>query len=427
VINSEIVKIDTVDPATTASPVDEWSHAYTFTTWTKSSYIDVSLSCADATSGCLVTKYCTDEANTCTPATTYATAVHITTEGTSYIRYNSTDVATNTETIHSGAVMIDTADPSTDAVGENDDETEYTFNVWSKTSYVDVTMTCSDDTSGCAVTKYCADSVNTCTPSTTVLAPARISTDGTSYIRYNSTDNAGNIETILSQILKIDDNAPATTATAENNDSSAYTFGEWTTSLQVYVTLGCADTGGSGCFVTYYCNDTGNTCTPDTEWTEAVEISYQGISYFRFNSTDSVGNIGAIESEAIYIDPDYVSTTETYGVMASSLESKIGLELTSLFGSGSYCFGGVGEDCVGGTSLDMGNVIMAVFVLGFIFIWASVSGIAWNGVFFLLFLTLAILSTPQTGFLGTTGWSLTTFIFAILVLAVFYQAILRRG
>jgi phage-related holin len=426
-INSETVRIDTADPDTTASPVDEWSNTYTFTTWTKSSYIDVSLSCADTTSGCLITKYCTDEANTCTPATTYSTAVHMTTEGTSYIRYNSTDNAGNTETIHSGAVMIDTADPSTDATGEKDDETSYTFNVWAKTSYVDVTMTCSDDTSGCAVTKYCADTVNICTPVTTVLAPARISTDGTSYIRYNSTDNAGNIKTIQSQILKIDDVAPVTTATAIENDSSPYTFGAWTTSLQVNVTLACADTGGSGCFVTYYCNDTGNTCTPDTEWTEAVQIEYLGISYFRYNSTDAVGNIGTIQSKAIYIDPDYVAAGVTYGLIATSFETKIAGELGNTFGEGAYCLYGEGETCAGGMRLEMGAIIMAVFILAFFFIWSSVSGIAWDGVFLLMFMVLVLLSDPMSGFIGASGWALASFLFAVIGMYLVFRTILRRG
>jgi len=413
------IKIDTTAPTTTASPTDSMG-VYTFTTWTKSNYVEVALSCSDTTSGCQVTKYCNDTSNTCTPATTYTSTVNITTTGTSYFRYNSTDNVGKSETIKSGAIMIDTDLPTTTPTAVKDDASSYTFNTWAKTTYVDVTLTGADATSGLSNTKYCADSTNTCTPTTVVMAPVHVTTQGTSYVRYYSTDNAGNTETVSSVILKIDSTAPVATATAVNNDSSTYTFGQWTVSLQVNVTLTCSDTGGSGCFVTYYCADTGNTCTPNAQYTVPVEITTNGSSFIRFNSTDNVGNYGIIQSKNIMIDPEW-NASNTTNFTAYDWEQAIGKQLGSVFGSGAYCFGGQGENCTGGYALDMGGLIASVLIICFFFIWTATSGIAWDGVLMLMVMVLAVLSQPGTGFLGFVGFSFLSIIAAILGLAVLWR------
>ncbi|QLJ53531.1 MAG: hypothetical protein Sv326_1356 (plasmid) [Candidatus Fermentimicrarchaeum limneticum] len=121
------------------------------------------------------------------------------------------------------------------------------------------------------------------------------------------------------------------------------------------------------------------------------------------------------------------SGNNSYGLNASSLEGKIGGELGSIFGEGAYCLYGEGESCAGGMRLEMGPVLMAVFILAFFFIWTSVSGIAWDGVFFLLFTTLILLSDPMSGFIGSSGWALASFLFAIIAMALFFRTILRRG
>ena len=65
-------------------------------------------------------KYCTDSTNTCTPTTTYSTNIDITTEGTSYVRYFSSDNLGNDETVQSCEIIIDTA---------NDDPTLSAFTI----------------------------------------------------------------------------------------------------------------------------------------------------------------------------------------------------------------------------------------------------------------------------------------------------------
>jgi hypothetical protein len=112
----------------------------------------------------------------------------------------------------------------------------------------------------------------------------------------------------------------------------------------------------------------------------------------------------------------------------NSWESTIGGQLVSIFGSGTYCFGGIGdENCTGGNSIEVGSIIMSVFILGFIFIWSSVSGIGWDGIFFMMMIVLVLLGQGQSGLLGLPAWGLFNFIFSIIVLGMLYREILRRG
>ena len=97
---------DTISPTTTAD-----AGSYTFDTWTNSN-ATVSLACDDGIgSGCSVIKYCQDTENSCTPTTTYTSAITISTENTSYLRYFSTDNSSNEELIKSQTIKIDTTSP----------------------------------------------------------------------------------------------------------------------------------------------------------------------------------------------------------------------------------------------------------------------------------------------------------------------------
>ncbi|MEM3483673.1 MAG: hypothetical protein QXW00_02935, partial [Candidatus Woesearchaeota archaeon] len=83
--------------------------------------------------------------------------------------------------------------------------------------------------SGCSLTQYCTDTTNTCTPTTTYTAPIQINTQGTTYIRYNSTDNAGNTETTQSKTIKIDYSIPYCVITEISKTSDyAYVVGNTT-------------------------------------------------------------------------------------------------------------------------------------------------------------------------------------------------------
>jgi hypothetical protein len=100
-VQSSTIKIDTTKPITVAS-----AGGYTFDTWTASD-VTTTLTCADAGgSGCSAILYCVDTDNTCTPNLVYTVPVLIQTKGTSYIRYASTDFATNSETAKTQTINI---------------------------------------------------------------------------------------------------------------------------------------------------------------------------------------------------------------------------------------------------------------------------------------------------------------------------------
>ena len=155
-------------------------------------------------SGISWTKYCTDTSNTCvvSSGTAYTDPVVISTEGTSYFRYASQDAAGNTQTTVSKTVKIDKTNPITVASATTGGAS-YTFGQTASTA-VTVTLTCADGAgSGCLITYYCADTANTCTPTTAYSTPVTISTEGASYIRYYSTDTVSNAETANSAAIQI--------------------------------------------------------------------------------------------------------------------------------------------------------------------------------------------------------------------------------
>lgn len=213
-------RVDTTAPTTTPSAVNENGSAYTFNTWTTSPYVNVTLSCNDGTGvGCDKTVYCTDTTNTCTPSTAYSAPVQISTAGTSYIRYRSNDTLNNTNSVQSQTIKIDSTAPSTTASAVLANGSTYSFGNVANTNYVNITLSCSDATSGCSATYYCNDTANSCTPSTAYSGTIQISSETTSYVRYYSNDSAGNSETIKNQTIKIDRTAPSVTINSPANNS----------------------------------------------------------------------------------------------------------------------------------------------------------------------------------------------------------------
>jgi len=143
-------------------------------------------------------------------------------------------------------LTVDTTPPTTSASAIKNDSSTYTFNTWASSSYVNVTLSCSDSGAGCDTIQYCLDTSNTCTPNLTYSVPVQISTEGTSYIRYKANDSVGNDESVKNQTIKIDTTPPTTTDDAPSG---------WQNS-PFNVTLTCSDSG-SGCSVTSYRVDGG--------------------------------------------------------------------------------------------------------------------------------------------------------------------------
>ncbi|MDO8622707.1 MAG: Ig-like domain repeat protein, partial [archaeon] len=207
------IVLDTVKPSTSddyGAKDGNWQNADQTITLTPND--------AGPSSGIASTKYCTDTDNTCNPATgtAYTVAVTISTVGTSYFRYQSIDVAGNVQTIVSRTVMIDKTNPSTiDDYGAKNGN-------WQNADQT-ITLTPNDagPSSGIASTKYCTDAID-CTPDTDGTSKT-ISTEGTTYFRYQSIDVAGNVQTIVSRTVMIDKTAPSITSVTP---SSIITVGQ---------------------------------------------------------------------------------------------------------------------------------------------------------------------------------------------------------
>jgi len=116
--------------------------------------------------------------------------------------------------------------------------------------------------SGVAWTKYCTDTANTCEP-TTEGTSLTISTEGTTYFRYASADNAGNVQNTVSLVVMIDKTVPTTSEiTAPTADSYV--------KETVTITANAIDnTVGSGIAkVEFYYNE--NLINTDTDNTDSI-------------------------------------------------------------------------------------------------------------------------------------------------------------
>ncbi|MHA1835249.1 MAG: OmpL47-type beta-barrel domain-containing protein [Candidatus Baldrarchaeia archaeon] len=218
------VALDTVAPTTTDDHNAGWQT------------IDqnVHLTCSDTTSGCDIIQYRIDGGawQTYDPAT----GILFTTDGNFQLDYNARDVAGNIETTKTIWIAVDKTAPTT---------TDNASSTWTASDVV-VTLTPSDSTSGVASTYYCVDNDGTCTPTTEGTSVSVTCASGSvceQYVRYYSTDNAGNSENIkTSVVIRIDKQAPTTTDNAPSG---------WQTS-DVNVLLTCSDGTGSGCVLTQY-------------------------------------------------------------------------------------------------------------------------------------------------------------------------------
>ncbi|MCX6722351.1 MAG: carboxypeptidase-like regulatory domain-containing protein, partial [Candidatus Staskawiczbacteria bacterium] len=267
-------------------------------------------------------KYCVDTANTCTPATTYDSGNKpiISAEGTSYIRYNSVDNANNTESIESSTIKIDKTAPSTTDNFAND-------NVWVNSDQT-ITLTPTDvGGSALAYTKYCTDTNNTCDPAsgTTLNSPYQItiSTQGTSYFRYASQDNAGNTQATVSHTINIDKIAPVLAEVTPvpalgSNTTPNYTFSSTKAGTIAY-------SGG--------CSSTTGTASVGSNTITFTKLDYATYANCKITVIDSLGNL----SLALNISSFTVSLNGANGYVAAPTSTNttpatsIISQITSLF------------------------------------------------------------------------------------------------
>jgi len=307
------ITIDTTPPTTTDDAPEGW----------QSTPFNITLTCSDSGSGCSVTSYRIDGG-----AWQTGTVIEITTDGNHTIEYNSTDAVGNAESTKTTYAALDTTPPTTTSSAVDSSGTSYTFGTWTSSSYINVTLSCSDSGAGCDTILYCTDATNTCTPNSIYSTPVQITTEGTSYIRFRANDTAGNLESIKSEIIKIDTTPPTTTDDAPEG---------WQ-STPFNITLTCSDSG-SGCSVTSYRIDGGAWQTGTV-----IEITTDGNHTIEYNSTDAVGNAESTKTTYAALDTtpptttssavDSSGTSYTFGTWTSSSYINVTLSCSD---SGAGC------------------------------------------------------------------------------------------
>ncbi|MFC1697612.1 NosD domain-containing protein, partial [Nanoarchaeota archaeon] len=194
-------------------------------------------------------------------------------------------------------ILIDLTDPVT---------TDNAPSGWQDAN-VDVTLSPTDSGgSGLDDTYYCVDTANSCNPTTLYSSAVTISNEATNYIRYYSTDNAGNDETVNSASVQIDKSAPSTT----DNSSAAYVNKLYPATQGIL--LDCEDgSDSSGCNTTIYCVwefPDQSTCTPSTiYYGEDVNVDVGCATgscskYIRYYSKDAVDNTESSTQESYKIN-----------------------------------------------------------------------------------------------------------------------------
>lgn len=208
--------------------------------------------------------------------------------------------------VGTGTAVNRTCDTAAPTTSDNANAT------WRNTDF-SITLTRSDGTgSGVSSTLYCVDTTNTCTPTTTYSAAFNVTCASGSvcdpqYVRYYSTDNVGNTETVKnSTTIRIDKTLPTTTIVGP-------AAGTWETANFV-VDVTNADTG-SGLNVCYYRIYNGSsytlawtayTCNTDPTITVGASAycNVQGTNtcQVEFYNTDVAGNTGTTVTRQFSID-----------------------------------------------------------------------------------------------------------------------------
>ena len=170
---------------------------------------------------------------------------------------------------------------------------------WTATSPVNITVSCNDVRSGVASKKYCADTVNACSPSTSYTEPVAISCSSESicaqYIRYYAQDNVGNTSSIYSKRIRQDKEIP-TDGTLNTTPGNGNISLSWTAA---------SDGSGSGLAITdtyklvFSTSDyPGANCSSGTQIYLGTDTSYphtgltNGLTYYyRVCAFDLVSNV----------------------------------------------------------------------------------------------------------------------------------------
>jgi len=283
---STTIKVDVDAPATQATLAgtqsgDGWYKGQT----------QVTLSATDTHSGVAVTYYAIDGG----VSQPYTAPFTIPDSGTHTLLYWSVDRAGNAESQQSMIVKVDATAPATTATLAGTQGS----NGW-YTSQAQVTLSVTENQSGVESTFYTIDNG----PQQTYSAPFNISDSNYHTIIYWSVDRAGNTESQRSMLIKVDSEAPTTTAQV----SSSMWWDVWYLSpAEVYLR---GTDSASGVANIYYTIDGGSV---QTTTNGIINISTGGVHVVNYWSVDNAGNTEAQKSVTVRVDSAAPTTQITTG------------------------------------------------------------------------------------------------------------------
>jgi hypothetical protein len=100
-------------------------------------------------------------------------------------------------------------------------------------------------------------------------------------------------------------------------NGSDYLFGSATYSPYVNVSFSCLD-NFSGCDKIIYCTDHSNICLPDAVFLSPLQINSINLTYVRYKSNDTVGNLEETQNKTVIIATITTTTTCTTSTTTST-------------------------------------------------------------------------------------------------------------
>ena len=312
---SDAYKVDSTAPTVSSSVSSSTQNAAK--TWYKSISLQV-----NATDNIQYIKYCLTTSSTCTPSTTYSSAVSLNNGSSSKICYQATDNAGNTSSIScSSGYKVDGTAPT---VTKADPITTSGSNGWYKS--VTTNFSLSETISGIASLKYCTTTSSTCTPSTaysvtsgtttlTSFSQSITNTSTAKRVCIQVTDVADNASGVVcSDSYKVDNTVPTLTGASTLGTSG----NGWYKSAKYKYTI--SDTY-SGLASAKYCKTTSTPCTPSTSYTSETNISLANGTSLCVNATDNAGNTSDTKCSPKYQVDSTAPTASTLTKSGSTLSA----------------------------------------------------------------------------------------------------------
>jgi peptidoglycan/xylan/chitin deacetylase (PgdA/CDA1 family) len=246
-------------------------------------------------SGVASIRYTTDGSDpTLTNGNTYMGAFAVPPPGAT-VKWRAYDNAGNAEAVHSQVVRIDTM-PPTSTMTCNGNPCQSGF----YGSAVSVALNATDaGGSGVGQVRYTTDGSDP-TATTGKVYLGAFSLSGTTTVKYQAFDNAGNAEAVVnSQVVQIDTTPPTSTITCDSAPCTNQTY-----TSTVFVDLAASDDpGGSGVSEIRYTTDgTDPTRTNGTVYQSPFSFALDTTTTVKYRAYDDAGNAEPINTQVIRVN-----------------------------------------------------------------------------------------------------------------------------